>query len=212
MTRRPLMASWAAVLLLAVGLGGCISREIPVNMPTTEPPLVEKLSLSVGIHYPPGSRDYFFELYYGDGELYGDFGKKPFRRIELGPPSMQHFDRVFAAMFEKVKNVETRPGKGESLSGLDGLLVAAIVNFDMSRCLDVPSCSGTIVYRFSLFGREGKKIASWEARGTYSQKSRPHSTIESAIRQATAQFLVEFYQNQRVRDWLVRIRDRGERS
>ena len=92
-------------------------------------------------------------------------------------------------------------------AALDGVLVMAIDDYT-GNCgyASLGSCGGSIEYRFVLIGRDGQEIASWEVDGRHGTGVASRATVQSAMREATARFLINFYGDERVQQWLARAR------
>jgi hypothetical protein len=197
-----------ACAVLIVTLGGCATRHFRVSVPAEhldQPPLIERLPLTIGIAYAPNFRAYRHVTEHKDmvGRVVWD--------VDLGEASVVMFDQVFAAMFERVVSIEST---AETPHELNGVLEVRIqeVRFDLTEQSPVP-LGGSITYGFTLRNPAGaEEIASWSVTGTGRRGGavlitgwelvRQMST--AALRSSAAQFMVGFAEPMTVQEWLGR--------
>jgi hypothetical protein len=106
-----ILALWATVICFQ---SGC-TFNIPVDTNLPEEFSVEKLPITVGVHYSKEFQSLERTWQYGPG------GDK--FRFNLGPPSVNLFDQIFLNMFEKVVLVHSLPPSSETVQDINTVLV-----------------------------------------------------------------------------------------
>lgn len=191
----------AAVLLVGLALGGC---DQVVSVPTRFPePLVDRLPLRVGVHYPPAFRDYVYREDGGNGQQWS---------IKAGDANVALFDRVFGRLFTDAVRLEALPGPGAA-SGFDAYVEPAVDAFEFAT----PAQSGTdeysvwIRYTLNVYGPDGNLITAWKV-SAYGQSGsavlRAARSMEAAtilaMRDAGATISVGFARQKAIRKALLR--------
>jgi len=82
-----------AILALSLLISAC-SYTVPLQSPLGQVPLVEKAPISVAIHYAEELRNHKCTV--SKGYIAESWP------LELGPPSIEMFGRIFSALFDKV--------------------------------------------------------------------------------------------------------------
>jgi hypothetical protein len=191
------------------GWTGTYTHGVPIEANLPRRPLIEPLPVTIGVYYSPEFSTHTHEEI---KEVEGDTNKYKFI---LGSKSVLLFDQVFSSMFEKVILVEKRPPLGPI-----GLELAAIIepSIEEIRISVVRHSSNyerslvVITYRIALYSTSGIRLASYSVEG--SGESRPSASIGTksfgeathfAMRDAAAQFMAGFQDQQGVKEWFEDI-------
>ncbi len=142
-----------SALLLAGLLTGCASS-VTMKAPTIPVPLVDKITISVGLRMPPNfDRFVHTESYYGrEDEEWS---------IDLGRSNAALFTQLFSHMFDSVTVIG--PDQSVGSLDLDALIEPSIDAFEFST----PTQSNTeafavwIRYRLKVYNREGEIVSDW---------------------------------------------------
>jgi hypothetical protein len=154
-------------------------------------PLVAATEMSVGIHYDDA-------LFREEVSLDVREGQDLERYLFIpGPRTAELFDRIFAALFRHLRRVAERPPLAEDGGDLDGVLEVRLEHVS-SHKMD---------YRLTLFELTGRQIYEWRAEGRLARKVENVGDavrgVQTAMRDAAAQFLVEFRDPPQVQWWLL---------
>ena len=191
------------------GWTGTYTYVVPIDANLPRRPLIDPLPVTIGVYYSPEFSTHTHEEM---KEVEGDTIRYKFN---LGFKSALLFGQVFSSMFEKVILVEKRPPLGPV-----GLELAAIIEPSIEeiriaavRHSDIYKHSLVIItYRITLYSNSGVRLASYSVEG--SGESRPSASIGTksfgeathfAMRDAAAQFMAGFQDQQGVKEWFEDI-------
>jgi len=201
-----------AGLLTILLLSACSATSIvPLGSPLRQPPAVEKLPGSLAILYAEDLRHH--QCIAGKGYVAASW------TIELGPPSIGMFDRIFSAFFENP--VTLQPDADSRMSANSkGVIEVGLLQYDGCEVTGpIGRQKITVAYQATLRARDNTVIAQWEGRGRagpadnlegYKDKV-PFLDVETrylgavtslAMRRAAADFVINFERDQRLRAWL----------
>lgn len=209
-TRSADLPSWLTIFVVSLTTIACTST-VAVRSPLLQAPLVEMSSATVAIRYADAltshrcvaNRGYIAEAW----------------TIELGPASIEMFNRVFASLFN-----ETIPIGRAQMAAVAGerlpLIEVSLLSYDgcEARWPIVGTTTIAVVYEASLFGKDGARIAHWQGRGRagaddvdwHDDRGVGGWDIEGvhlaeltriAMRKAVADFLVKYEKDPAVRAW-----------
>lgn len=191
---------------IIVGCGGTVSIE-----PAIVRPVVDPAPVSVGIYYSEDLRDH---------KCTGDKGYIAYSwTFTLGPPSIEMFDVIFAALF---RDVETRDTGPKITSPGDQRDIIELHLSEFTGCQASWPILGTtvidIAYEAIVRSDEGEELARWKGRGRagpgddlggYSGSgwepglsSHLNALASVAMRKAAADFVVNFENDPAVRTWV----------
>ena len=184
---------------------------VPLESPLTQAPLIEKSPIAVDIIYSEDLQNH--KCIIGNGYIAETW------TIALGPPSIDMFNLIFNALFEKVlvvgNNADTLASDGPKSIIEVGLLMLDGCNASWP----IVGASIGVAYEATLRNSEGVEIARWKGQG----KAGPDDYIERyagaasaieveihyltavtsiAMRKAAADFIINFDKNPRIRSWL----------
>jgi hypothetical protein len=192
------------ILALSLLIAAC-SSTVPLRSPLGQAPLVEQVPISVAIRYAEDLRNHKCTV--SKGYIAAAWV------IELGPPSIEMFDRAFSALFKKVIPL----GSGVKVQ-------AAAEQYPMIevRLLDFDGCEASwpifgsnieVAYEATLYGNDGTLIARWQGRGRAGKEACAICGVETgylsavtslAMRRAAADFIINLEQDPSIRVWLQR--------
>jgi hypothetical protein len=189
------------ILLLAVSSGCTTSVTVEGTVPT---PLVAKIPLDVGVHFPEDFKSFRHEEVI---EQAGTF------KINLGEQNLTFFRNLMAAMFDRAMEVNEPPLSDSDAAGLDGVIVPEILKYGFLT----PGISGlnfysaSIHYRVTLYSNGGDKIADWTLigygkaeGGAFGGGDALSEATLLAIRDGGARIAIEFLNQPGVEDWIKR--------
>ena len=187
------------------------TSNVPLSSPLKQPPAVETLPGSIAIRYAENLRHH--RCIAGKGYLAASW------TIELGPPSIGMFDRIFSALFENPVTLQADTAFRMPANS-KGVIEVGLLNFDGCEVTGpIGRQKITVAYQATLRARDGSVIARWEGRGSagpadnlegYTEKI-PFGEIETrylgavtslAMRRAAADFVINFERDQSLRAWL----------
>ncbi|MEX0940984.1 MAG: hypothetical protein WD002_00395 [Pseudomonadales bacterium] len=196
------MKAKALVILLLALLGGCTTTVIVEG--TVPTPLVAKIPLEVGVHFPEDFKSFQHEEVI---EHTGTF------KFSLGEQNLTFFRNLMAAMFDRVVEVGEPPLARAEAAGLDGVIVPEILKYGFLT----PGISGlnfysaSIHYRITLYGANGDKVADWTLvgygkaeGGAFGRGDALSEATLLAIRDAGARIAIEFPNQPGVDVWIKR--------
>lgn len=143
-SRTASLGAWGLVL------GGCGGADVTVStiVPT---PLVEPIPIAVALRFDETMRRYVHEE---DLESLGKF------RIELGATQVPVFERVFAALFERIERVA---GDAAPATAVDGIIAPSVEELQFS--IPEQTRSGFfevwIKYKIDVYRPDGELLGSW---------------------------------------------------
>jgi hypothetical protein len=144
------MSVRGGVVLLLL-LAGC--NTVPLNPRLSPPPGVEKLPLTVGVHYTSEFRAYARAEWTWGGWSFA-----------LGEASVRLFDQALPMLFDQVQEVEAPPPA--AMDEIDAILVPRVNRFSLLLPgLRTRRYRAQITYGIDLYGENGQQIASWEVSG-----------------------------------------------
>jgi len=177
---------------------GC-SIKIPVAIgPFDNQPVIERVPLSIGVCYPAHFRDYFHTE-----------TKIIKMHFSLGQPSMALFKQVFPAMFNEVVELGDNDWHDEGGRVISGIIEPDIASFWCSQ-IEEGNFAAYISYKFVLYAPGGAEVTRLEAQGSGYRRYNMLGWIEpqmaavseDAMRDAAADFMVNFTSHKGVREWL----------
>jgi hypothetical protein len=201
--RRPIVA--ALSLLALIALPACSGKvdidPAALEMPT---PLVERLPITVGVHYDEALLNHYHLEKHTVGSEF---------EYRLGPPTKALFDQVFSTMFETIVPVE-----GSSTATVDGQKVAGVLSLRIETFVawnHVPRGAGwfdvifpRIVYSATLYAPPGVKKTSIRGDGIGKLEGLGEwlpTVVARAMRNAAAVLVVNFYNDPEVKAWLASL-------
>jgi hypothetical protein len=206
---RPLLAApilaTSLTLLALIALPACThSVDIDPEDLETPTPLVERLPITVGVHY--------------DDELLNHYHREEFRlglhehEYRLGPPTQVLFDPIFSAMFETVVPVDGLPSASAPEPNLSGVVSVSLEIF-LAPNFDFPVGKpegvfypARIGYLIVLYSPQGQEISSFRTFGTSEDRAVAfEEAVVQAMRNAAAALAVSFYGNPEVMAWLASL-------
>jgi hypothetical protein len=204
----PVMSKLKLGLLLLIlatytGYGYASAELVPINANLPTRPLIETLPITIGVYYSPE-----FNAHEIIEEVEGDRYK-----FNLGTNSVALFDQVFASMFERVIPVENRPPLRTDGPKVDAVIEPRIGYVSIgvappSQRADY-NCWVRIAYYITLYSPDGGLLALFrvdavgESRPGYSTGVKSFGeAMHFAMRDAAAQVMANFCDEQGVREWL----------
>lgn len=200
-----------AGLLPIVLLSACsTTSNVPLSSPLKQPPAVEKLPGSIVILYAENLRHHWCIA--GKGYMAASW------IIELGPPSIGMFDRIFSAFFENPVTLQV-DAASQIPANSKGVIEVSLLKYDGCEVTwPIVGQKIEVAYQATLRTRDGSVIARWEGRGRagpadnlegYTERI-PWVGVETrylgavtnlAMRRAAADFAINFERDQRLRAW-----------
>lgn len=182
------------------------SNTVPLKSPLRQPPLVEKTPISVAI------------LYLDDLQHHKCIANKGYIAeswtIELGSPSIEMFNLIFASLFATVMVIDSGFDTQEAY-GLKGIIEVNLQMFDgCDVSWPIVGKSIEVSYKAILRDIDGTIITSWEGRGR--ARSNDHlvsyakgvletgylsATTSIAMRKAAADFIINFKKDAVIHAW-----------
>lgn len=194
---------WCRVLLivgLAMFVSGCTSFVHGVTTPTIPVPVVDKIPLTVGVHYTPQFRDAqpAARRFVAGSEIVDVY--------LLGAPSVAVFNAALRQVFESVIEVKSWPPSDEPLK-VAGVLIPTIPPNAVTVYLG--GTRTAVEYRIGLYSSAGEEIGSWRVVGISGglAEEMPAITIipvwvSEALRSAAAGVVASFFREPQARAWL----------
>lgn len=144
------------VFLVATLIAGCFGGVVQLPGAMEEPPLVTKLDVSVGSHFPGKSRAYMVQT--------------PVARIAVGEASAKRFRQAWDAMFTRVVDLPDWPPWRSRPPPFDGVIELDDVEMDVTlgNDLDEPDHM-RVRYRVCLYRPDANLVKCWstEAESSY---------------------------------------------
>jgi hypothetical protein len=198
------------VVVLAILMSAC-AHKVPLKSPIPQKLAIEKEPISVAIFYSEGLRHHKCNV--SKGYIADSW------TIELGRPSMEMFNLVFDALFEKVVILDSKFNT-QSSNELKSMIEVRLLDFNGCEARwPIIGTNIEVAYEATLYGKEGVIVAKWQGRGrglssdsleSYKEKV-PLMEVETrylgaltsiAMRRAAANFIFNFYTNSLIRTWL----------
>ena len=194
----------AALLLASLLLASCSTMKVDVDGEFPEP-LMTRMPLTIGIWYDEEfSNHEFFDEASGRSE--------PSWLVRTGPAQIKMWDTVLGGMFVNLVHMKSPPGKGQLNQVVDAILVPRVdeLQYAIPQHTNVKVYEIWMRYGFDLVTNAGNPIASWTM-SAYGKT--PTAFLRSdteavnlaavvALRDAGANFAVNFSRVPEVRDWL----------
>jgi hypothetical protein len=203
-----------AIAMLAMLLPACSSMNlVPIRAPLSQPPLVEKLQIPVVVQYSEDLQNHTCLV--DKGYILETWA------IALGPPSIDMFNLIFSALFEKAMPINLDSDAMASIRPRH-IIELRLSMFDgCEASWPILGTSVEIAYEATLHDVEGGIITRWEGRGkagpgdTLENYMRANSTIgietvylsnviSLAMRNAAADFIINFDKDVKIRAWQER--------
>ncbi len=155
---------WGAMVTLVLGVilsSGCnTSVTVEGSLPT---PVVQKLPLNIGVYYPADFRSFTHQ------EKIQEQGTW---KVAMGTQNLQFFQGMFAAMFDRVTEIQQLELPSEKAVGsapvripenLDGVIVPDIVKYGFltPRILGQNFFAASIHYRIRIYDKSGNLVVNW---------------------------------------------------
>lgn len=182
---------YAFIATAGLALGGCgLSPVHNVDAPSIPTPLVRKIPLTLGVHYPS-------ELRSSGVVVQGE------EKWLVGAPSIAAFDAALRGLFVDVAPIDKWPSIVEG-SELSGVLVPTL----QSQSLTQWHVKTQLVYRIQLFSRTGEVLGDWSVSGVASRSQhdrtlvQPSSLLQDTLRSAAAALIASFFIDPQARSWL----------
>lgn len=206
--------SWlqrAGLALAAMLLASCSTMKVNVDGSFPEP-LMSKMPLTIGVWYDEEFANHeFFDEASGRAE--------PSWLVRTGEAQIKMWDTVLGGMFVNLEHMKNRPGDGELNQVVDAILIPSVdeLQYAIPQHTNIKVYEIWMRYRFDLVTNAGDPIASWTM-SAYGKT--PTAFLRSdteavnlaavvALRDAGANFAVNFTRVPEVRDWLQN-RPRGK--
>lgn len=192
---------WTAVLPVLAAVAGC-GPVLVVPQPVLPEPLVERQPVTIAVHYPAEFRDYVHKETRYSTEY----------EINLGPGHVVEFTRLFAALFEKVVEVDD-PAQVPALQPPVRMVLEP--RFEDYAFLTPRDLAGenfivTIRYRLNVYGPGGERVDGYvftgygrDQSGSLTGSSALLAATQKAMREAGAKLAVELPEEETVRTLLA---------
>lgn len=193
----------AAALLLGL-LAGCGPATVMVegNFP---PPLIDPLPLTLGVWY---GDDFAAHEFFDEAKSRGESSWV----VKTGEAQVQMWNSLLAGMFAKVVHLKKPPGPGQSVAGVDAVLVPHVeeLQYTIPAHTRVKVYEIWMLYRFELLGPDGNPVGQWTMT---SYGKTPTAFLQSdqeavnlaavmALRDAGANFVNSFTRVPALQEWL----------
>ena len=185
----------ALVVLLAAGCVWSVPEPALIREPRPE-----SVPLRVGVYHSPEFRAAKYRHHLTDTTWV------------LGEPSARLLDDALAMMFAEVVHVSRPPAEAPPPAGLAGLIEPRIASagFRYPR-VGEQAFPTHVAYAFTLYGSDGKPVASWTIEGTAAEPvgnpleavANVKRNFEHAMRDAAWKLTREFRDVPEVRRWLA---------
>lgn len=200
----------AAFFMIMTGCSNVRNVKLDARLPIS--PAVKQLPLNVATYYSPEFTDYTkrFELM-----ICGTNGKKNkvgFAYIfPVGASSRELFDQIITSMFTTVTNASSISQSFSDTVHVDGIIEPRIDSFNWDAWCTDANIRADISYVINLYnGLDRKLVTSMHVKGWSIEKPRPcifnckhGAATEQAIQAAMANFIIEFYEQPDVKQWLL---------
>lgn len=205
---------WFALLALALVTSACSTGvPVPLRTPLTQPPLTDQARVAVAVRYRDDLRNHGCTV--SKGYIAASW------TIKIGPASIEMFDQVFAALFEKVIALDANHGAGVD-TGQFPLIELHLIDYD--GCEAAWPITGSrigVTYEATLRAPDGRLIGRWQGRGRAEggedlsafREGFPRIDVETwylgaatrlAMRRAAADFIFNFHDDPSIQAWLRR--------
>lgn len=194
-----LLSRWFVPLLLAAILGGCAGGTVDLRGDLPQPPLVERLDVTVGSFFPGKSRGYVIPT--------------AVVRMNAGEAASTLFRQSWDALFLEVVDLPDWPPWRSQAPAVDGVIELADIEVEATFGDRVDSKDRVQVrYEVCLYEPDGVLVKCWTAEARSRQQRRLSDTlgdmggalarqVEETLREALADFLVQFDTDPDVRRW-----------
>lgn len=193
-------------LALALVLYGCGTVQVPP--PPGEAPLVRAIEAHVGTTVTAEARNALVA--------------HPLMRMAVGQTSAARVEQAFAALFAGTIAVPDWPPWRSAPPAVDGVIelqrveATLVLGSDTGDNPDVAS----VAFHICLYSPGGTEVRCWDPAASYSSQRRPFDCVnlercvtplmETALREATARFLLEAERDPVLRDWAAGLPGRAE--
>lgn len=202
-SRFPLLV-FSLVLCLSFPFGSGCTKTVSIN-DTFPAPLIEALSLTVGVYYDQALLDF----------AHVDTAEDSKWVVEFGSAHKRLFDQLFRTLFRQVVAVEGKPFPPPKSAHVDAIIIPSFedIAFVTPENSGVDFYEVSLRYRVALHRPSGALIDAWSVNGygrhPYSKFNSSRSVSEAttlAMRDAAAQIAIEFQSRPEVKDLLVEKR------
>ena len=194
-----------AMLAVVMLLGACSTQKVVVSGNFPEP-LISPMPLTIGVWYDDAFLNHeFFDEASGRAE--------PSWLVRTGEAQVQMWDTVLDSMFVNFVHMKNKPGEGELNQVVDAVLIPRVdeLQYAIPQHTNVKVYEIWMRYHFDLVNNAGEPITDWTM-SAYGKT--PTAFLRSdtdavnlaavvALRDAGANFAVNFTRVPGVRDWLV---------
>lgn len=191
-----------ALLALLVGcMGGAI--ELPGRM--EQPPLVDRLDVTVGASFPGKARCYVLPT--------------PIVRIHVGESSAARLRQAWDALFARVVDLPDWPPWRSQPPAVEGVIELAEVDMDVTLGNDATRPDRIRArYRVCLYEPDATPVKCWIAESESTDQRKLGECLpdlgacigqqaDHVMREAVARFLLEFEADPEVKRWAARKRE-----
>jgi len=191
-----------SVFLIATVLPACIGGTAQLPGAMEEPPLVDKLDVTIGSHFPGQSRGYVVPT--------------PIARIPVGEASAKRFRKAWEAMFAQVVDLPDWPPWRSRPPPVDGVIEVDTVEMEVTLGNDDNKPDRIQVrYRVCLYQPDATQVKCWstEADSRYQRGIGEcllglgaclGEQVDHVMREAIARFLLEFEADPDAKRWAGR--------
>ena len=184
------LASMFAVFIVAACAGTIThsAKNVSVTIPK---PLVTPVAATVGVYYPPETRDYWYREPFSLADIANV-------EVHVGPPSVSLFNQLVAEMFERVVPVAGLPSGEQPVPNVDAVFQLRVSDFTEH------SWAITVAYETTIYTPSGSKLGQWKVSGTTPAGSAGdlQDSTEIAMREAAAEFAATFHDQGFVKEWI----------
>jgi hypothetical protein len=192
MSKAPMLMWMRAILIAWLSLSGCTGTthvHIEIKPVLERKPLIASLPLTIGVYLTPEFRAYHATRC-GNGA-----GRDICLEYDLGPQSVELFEKILTALFDDVVVIDSMPPKNSSVK-IAGIVVPAITQFK------VGSAETEITYRATLHNPDGTELGAWDVYGSAGRELAFSDQARLAMRSAAAKFVKGFRNEPVVMRWL----------
>jgi hypothetical protein len=206
---RPILLQVAArfgypfvLLALFALLVGCIGGTVELPGRLEQPPLVEKLDVTVGAFFPGKARGYVLPT--------------PVVRMHVGESSAVRLRQAWDALFAKVVDLPDWPPWRSQPPAVDGVIELADADMEVALGNDTNRPDRIHVrYRVCLYEPDATPVKCWTAEAEATDQRQLGDCLpdigaciaqqaDHVMREAVAHFLLEFEADPEVRRWAAR--------
>ena len=200
--RLSIVCGSVGLLSFAVALLGGCAILIPQRAAEIQPPVLEALPFTAGVHYPAEFRN-ASKLQPRWPGFTGAMGRAVLGGLTsweypYGEQSVALLGACFQSMFESIVSVEAWPPPDpRGLHRVSAVMVPRLVDVGVTSITRSARISGflvTVTYRIEMYTPGGALLETWNVRSPAKESDGPlvGEAIHSAMTEAVAQFVREF--------------------